>query len=175
MSPTPTTQATEEEILLRVFQAATRTAQHVIVIAGAGLSAASDGGGLWRSLDATSLATPSASATNPSLVWQFYHYRRVKAFETRPNKAHNLLAKLSVPSFLKTVAPAAKTYHLITQNVDGLSTTALQMHGRIFNVKCTECDYCAKDLSNPLCPSLDVSNIGSYHDAGSKEVDIPES
>lgn len=41
MSPTPTTQATEEEILLRVFQAATRTAQHVIVIAGAGLSAAS--------------------------------------------------------------------------------------------------------------------------------------
>ena len=43
-----------------------------------GIPTFQDGGGLWRSLDATTLATPTAFATNPSLVWQFYHYRRVK-------------------------------------------------------------------------------------------------
>lgn len=89
------------------FQEALKRSQHIIVIAGAGLSAASgkaalklDGkdvlctliritkhagiptfrgaGGMWRSLDATNLATPEAFEANPSLVWQFYHHRRVK-------------------------------------------------------------------------------------------------
>jgi NAD-dependent deacetylase sirtuin 5 len=31
---------------------------------------------MWRSLNAISLATPEAFNANPSLVWQFYHYRR---------------------------------------------------------------------------------------------------
>ena len=83
------------------FRDALRSSKYIIVIAGAGLSAASgthfvyhpnenadlglegiptfrDGGGMWRSLDATSLATPEAFKENPSLVWQFYHYRRTK-------------------------------------------------------------------------------------------------
>jgi NAD+-dependent protein deacetylase sirtuin 5 len=33
---------------------------------------------MWRSLNAMSLATPEAFAQDPSLVWQFYHYRREK-------------------------------------------------------------------------------------------------
>jgi NAD-dependent deacetylase sirtuin 5 len=86
------------------FKDAFAQAKHVIVIAGAGLSAPSgwqisnlsfkfppdlgtpmagiptfrDGGGMWRSLDATSLATPEAFNTNPSFIWQFYHHRRQK-------------------------------------------------------------------------------------------------
>ena len=85
------------------FQETLHRAQHIIVIAGAGLSAASGecdscargaflkeymvitgiptfrgAGGLWRSLNATELATPEAFEENPSLVWQFYHHRRVK-------------------------------------------------------------------------------------------------
>lgn len=66
------------------FQAALKRSQHIIIIAGAGLSAASGiptfrgAGGMWRSLDATNLATPEAFTANPSLVWQFYHHRRVK-------------------------------------------------------------------------------------------------
>ncbi len=83
------------------FRDALRSSKNIVVIAGAGLSAASgahpipclivvahvniegiptfrDGGGMWRSLDATSLATPTAFKENPSLVWQFYHYRRTK-------------------------------------------------------------------------------------------------
>ena len=36
-------------------------------------------GGLWRKYDAMSLASYSAFKTNPSRVWQFYHYRREKS------------------------------------------------------------------------------------------------
>lgn len=84
------------------FREAFKNSTHIVVIAGAGLSAASgerstsppttslhaefhegiptfrDGGGMWRALDATTLATPEAFSHNPALVWQFYHYRRTK-------------------------------------------------------------------------------------------------
>jgi len=157
----------DEDHVLQNFRDAVRKSQNIVVVAGAGLSAASgiptfrDGGGIWRALDAASLATPTAFELDPSLVWQFYHYRRVKALQAQPNEAHMLLAKLSVPKYLKIVAPAAKTFHLITQNVDGLSIAAVkslagqlsnnqarldrvqvdsitQMHGSLFDIKCTK-------------------------------------
>ncbi|KAG5339851.1 hypothetical protein C0989_003308 [Termitomyces sp. Mn162] len=159
-----------------------------------------NGGGLWQSLEATKLATPEAFAANPSLVWQFYHYRRIKALAAQPNDAHKLLAKMSIPNYLKTIAPVANSYHLVTQNVDRLSFNALetlskdldskkssadrprkdsvyQMHGRLFEVKCTSCGWFEEDLNNPLCPALGEadSKLQDYHDAGSKISDIPES
>ncbi|KIJ12466.1 hypothetical protein PAXINDRAFT_177174 [Paxillus involutus ATCC 200175] len=184
-----------------------RAAEHIIVLAGAGLSAASgiptfrDGGGMWRSLDPTSLATPEAFAANPSLVWQFYHYRRTKALAARPNAAHDIIAKLSIPTYLKKVAPNAKSFHLITQNIDGLSSMALEsllekthavdapegvsipkasiveMHGRLFDVKCTECGSCQEDRSPALCPALSGADdtFQNYQDAGTHEIKIPES
>lgn len=103
---------------------ALRVSKNIIVIAGAGLSAASggflrcyqnpslqllshfeytgiptfrDGGGLWRSLDATTLATPTAFAANPSLVWQFYHYRRVKqvSYITAARRTYHVIGPLT--------------------------------------------------------------------------------
>jgi NAD-dependent SIR2 family protein deacetylase len=44
----------------------------------AGIPTFRGSGGLWRKYDAITLATPEAFAENPSLVWQFYHYRREK-------------------------------------------------------------------------------------------------
>lgn len=86
----------------------------------------------------------------------------------------------------------------MTQNVDGLSTVALkiladestsktapidrvrmdsvlEMHGRLFDVKCTSCHFCAEDISDPLCDSLGTAGLEDYHTAGSKLNDIPES
>ncbi|KZT12699.1 DHS-like NAD/FAD-binding domain-containing protein [Laetiporus sulphureus 93-53] len=148
------------------FRLAFKAAEHIIVVAGAGLSAAS--------------ATPDAFAANPSLVWQFYHYRRTKALMAQPNAAHRTLAKLSIPLYLKKVAPNAKSSHLITQNVDGLSTAALQslsdttmpktsileMHGRLFDVQW--------DRSASLCAALATADesIQNYQEAGTKEITI---
>ncbi|TFY76975.1 hypothetical protein EWM64_g7036 [Hericium alpestre] len=205
---------------IAAFRGSFRKSKHIVIVAGAGLSAASgiptfrDGGGMWRSLDATALATPEAFQSNPSVVWQFYHYRRTKALQAKPNAAHEILAKLSVRKYMRKVAPEAKSFHLVTQNVDRLSVRALQsfssrlvptsspreintdtksdipatcqppitfpnsileMHGRICDVQCTQCDFHQEDLSDPLCPALGAADASfqDYHDAGSKETNIP--
>lgn len=108
---------------------------------------------------------------------------------------------MSVPAYLKRVAPSAKSFHLVTQNVDRLSVMALQtiadrlapaspdappkrlvypasileMHGKLYDVKCTQCDYCGEDRTDPLCPALGAADASfkDYKDAGSKEINIP--
>ena len=132
--------------------------------------------------------------------------RCYRASEARPNAAHEVIAKMSSPMYLKNVAPNAKTFHLVTQNVDRLSVLALQqveeklnqerahtdgsgrtsrrivspnsiieMHGRIYDVKCTQCDHCQEDRSMPLCTALGAADaeFSDYNDAGSKQIDIP--
>lgn len=92
--------------------------KRILALLGAGISASSGlptfrgAGGLWRSYDATSLATPEAFEENPGLVWQFYSYRRHMALQAEPNKAHYAIAEL-----------ARKNEHFITlsQNVDGMN------------------------------------------------------
>ena len=72
-------------------------AKHVVILTGAGVSAESGvptfrgAGGLWRTYNATDLATPSAFRTNPSLVWEFYHHRRENMLSKSPNNViHSL-------------------------------------------------------------------------------------
>ena len=75
-------------------------ARKVVVITGAGVSAESNiptfrgAGGYWRRYEATSLATPGAFRSNPSLVWEFYHYRRELVRKCSPNNGHKALALL---------------------------------------------------------------------------------
>ena len=38
------------------------------------------------------LASPSAFAADPSLVWEFYHYRREVMSSKEPNPAHHAIA-----------------------------------------------------------------------------------
>jgi NAD+-dependent protein deacetylase sirtuin 5 len=54
--------------------------------------------------------------------------------------------------------------------------SVLQMHGSLFDVKCTQCGHTVHDLTNPLCPSLSVADLQleSYADAGSKEINISQ-
>lgn len=67
------------------FRSVLHTAKNILVLSGAGLSAASGvptfrgNGGMWRKYDAASLATPQAFAENQSRVWQFCHYRRERS------------------------------------------------------------------------------------------------
>jgi NAD-dependent deacetylase len=83
--------------------------------------------------DPRELATPSAFARNPKLVWDRYAWRREHVAAARPNAGHLALAELErrVPEFA-----------LITQNVDGLHQRAgsgkpIELHGNITRVKCS--------------------------------------
>ncbi|KAL0953442.1 hypothetical protein HGRIS_004675 [Hohenbuehelia grisea] len=155
------------------------SSKKILVLSGAGLSAASGiptyrggSGGLWRNYNSASLATPAAFAESQSRVWQFYHHWRELVLKTVPNPAHYVLTRLAIPSIRRKIAPHSELTH-VTQNVDGLLTQALaevqaslgeseqpaeliEMHGRLFDVKCTahDCGYTETNRQSPICPAL---------------------
>jgi len=66
-----------------------RSAQHMTVLTGAGISAESGvptfrqtQTGLWAQYESTQLATPQAFQRNPRLVWEWYEWRRELAAQT---------------------------------------------------------------------------------------------
>ena len=110
-------------------------AQNIVVLSGAGASAESGiptfrgAGGLWRTFVAQELATPSAFARNPSLVWEFYSYRREVALSKYPNNAH-----LTIAEFQKRLKKEDRDVTVITQNIDELHQRAgtenvIELHG----------------------------------------------
>lgn len=88
-----------------------------------------------------------------------------------PNEGHRTLARLTIPSFRKTVSPYSTFVH-VTQNIDVLSPEALiqavalahedadgqiiEMHGNIFDVVCCahDCDYQERVITSPISPAL---------------------
>ncbi|KAG8722927.1 hypothetical protein FRC08_000027 [Ceratobasidium sp. 394] len=164
---------------ISAFRSALQQSKRIIIVAGAGLSTASGiptfrgAGGYWRSFEATRLATPEAFAANPSLVWQFYHYRREKVFACKPNNAHHVIARLLRHEYRQPIAPLANQCTLITQNVDGLSIRAreelaasdptsansesgdiIEMHGRLVDTLCKRCEDRRSNTQSPICPAL---------------------
>ena len=121
---------------------ALRNARTVAALTGAGVSAESGvptfrdaQTGLWAQFDPCELATPSAFARNPTLVWDWYAMRRALVRGVAPNAGHYALAALDdhVPECL-----------VATQNVDGLHQQAgsrwvIELHGNITRVKCASC------------------------------------
>jgi NAD-dependent deacetylase len=119
-----------------------RTADHVAVLTGAGISAESgiptfrDPDGIWEQFDPQELANVEAFLENPELVQGWYRHRRELAEETEPNPGHRALATLEahVPDFT-----------LITQNVDDLhhqagSERVVELHGNITRNYCIDCE-----------------------------------
>ncbi|KAL1762340.1 DHS-like NAD/FAD-binding domain-containing protein [Schizophyllum commune] len=165
------------------FRRVLASSTHIVVVAGAGLSAASgiptfrDTGGLWHGRDPDEVATPAAFAKDPAMVWQFYHKRREEAKRAQPNAGHYALAMLCEPAHLRAVAPRARSLSLFTQNIDGLNTRAreavgrhvwpmgrapgagvphplFEMHGRVLDTLCTVCGYREHNVMDLACPAL---------------------
>ncbi|KAI9872762.1 MAG: hypothetical protein M1830_001219 [Pleopsidium flavum] len=153
---------------LESFTSHLHSSKHILALLGAGLSASSGlptfrgAGGLWRSHNAISLATPEAFTTDPALVWQFYSYRRHMALRARPNRAHYALAEL---------ARRKEGFLTLSQNVDGLSQRANHprdklhlLHGSLFDVRCTSfyCNYAEQDVfTDPIVPALAIPKEGA--------------
>ena len=131
-------------------------AKKISFLTGAGLSAASNlptfrgEEGYWKKYNPLDLATQTAFNKNAKLVWEWYYERRRLVINTNPNYAHYAIAELE----------RYKDVWVITQNIDGLhkaagSNNILELHGNIFNVKCTNCNFRGKiDNEFPPPPPL---------------------
>jgi len=136
------------------------SAAHLVVLTGSGISAESGiptfreaQTGLWQRFDPLELATPTAFATNPQLVWDWYAWRRQLIADAKPNLGHQALVALQkyMPRFT-----------LITQNVDGLHQLAgsydvLELHGNIRRTICSVerievTDWPSGKDAPPRCP-----------------------
>ena len=116
-----------------------RAARHVAALTGAGISAESGvptfrdaQTGLWARFDPTELASPTAFARDPRLVWEWYQWRRELVATAQPNPGHYALVEL---------ARRVPVFTLITQNVDNLhqaagSSNLIELHGNLQRTKC---------------------------------------
>lgn len=112
-----------------------RSARHIAVLSGAGMSAESGVPtfrdaltGLWARFDPRQLATEEAFRHQPQLVWDWYAERRVAVERVRPNAGHAAIAEFQQRH------PGRLT--VVTQNVDGLHQRAgspgvLALHGNL--------------------------------------------
>lgn len=131
-----------------------------VVLTGSGISAESGvptfreaQTGLWARFDPQELATPEAFERDPSLVWDWYAWRRKLVAEARPNPGHLAISRMQelVPDLT-----------LVTQNVDDLhqragSREVIELHGNIRRTKCSvegmEVEEYDDTESPPVCPS----------------------
>ncbi len=126
--------------------------KRIAVLTGAGISAESGiptfrgEEGLWKTYRAEELATPHAFARDPRLVWEWYDWRRGIIGSKDYNPGHEVLAGW------EKLFP---TFHVITQNIDGLhqkagSQNILELHGNIWKLRCTEEGTITEDHTAPF-------------------------
>ena len=81
---------------MKAFREVFKKSKNIVILTGAGVSAESGvptfrgAGGFWRTYQAQDLATMNAFRKNPSLVWEFYHYRREVMITKSPNPVRTL-------------------------------------------------------------------------------------
>lgn len=116
----------------------------VVILSGAGISAESgigtfrDNGGLWEDYKISEVCTVGCMAKNREKVLEFYDKRRVELESVKPNKSHEIIARL------KEKHP--NDIAIITQNVDDLFERAncndiIHLHGFLPSIRCRKCDY----------------------------------
>src|SRR5690606_18832114 len=121
---------------------ALRSARHVVVFTGAGVSAESgiptfrdSLTGLWERFDAAALATPAAFRQDPPLVWGWYEWRRMKVLQPSSNRSHRAIAELAqhVPRLPQ-----------VTESADDLpgrpgNSDVIHLHGSLHRPRCLRC------------------------------------
>jgi NAD-dependent deacetylase len=127
------------DALRRLF----RTAQNIVVLTGAGVSAESGvptfrGGGrttVWKGMPFDVISSATMLEHDLPAVWEWFNFRRERLAALQPNPAHEAIASWQdkFPEFA-----------LVTQNIDGLHQAAgsrhvIEMHGNIWRARCFDC------------------------------------
>jgi NAD-dependent deacetylase len=131
-----------EEDIRRASYAISRSSC-VVALTGSGISAESGlptfrgSDAVWEGCRPEDLASPEAFKADPKRVWEWYNKRREQVSKVKPNAGHYAMCKFR---------DMCKHFVVITQNCDGLHTRAgspnvVELHGNIWRVLCTECDY----------------------------------
>ncbi len=119
-----------------------RTARHVVLFSGSGISAESGiptfrdaQVGLWARHDPATLATRAAFDADPSFVYGWYEWRRSQIRAAHPGTAHHAVVALS---------RLTERFTIVTQNVDDLheragSGAVIHLHGEIAHPYCESC------------------------------------
>ncbi len=92
-------------------------------------------GGIWKSYDYQHYACQRAFDRDPAKVWEFHNFRRELVARCQPNRGHDIITRAA--AMLPDVC-------IVTQNIDGLharagATTAHELHGNLFRVRCPRC------------------------------------
>ncbi|OXA40546.1 NAD-dependent protein deacylase sirtuin-5, mitochondrial [Folsomia candida] len=145
------------------FQKVFQSSKFIVVLTGAGISAESGiptfrgEGAYWRGFSIEDIAMMSKFTSDPSLVWELYHFRREVVFPKIPNVAHTTLTEVQ-----ERLQSEGKTLKIITQNIDELHTRAgskdvIELHGTLFKTRCINpnCAHVADNYDSPICPALD--------------------
>jgi NAD-dependent SIR2 family protein deacetylase len=119
------------------------TAQRVLVLTGAGISAESGvptfrGGGnsaVWKGLPFDVISSAQMVKRDLPAVWEWFDYRRDILKSLAPNAAHKAIVGWQ---------NKFSEFTLVTQNVDGLhqyagATDVIEMHGSIWRARCISC------------------------------------
>ena len=120
---------------MNAFRKIFAKAKNIVVLTGTGISIESGVptfkgvGGFWKKHPMQLLATPAFFEANPSLVWEFYSYRREVVHSKSPNPAHEAIAQLE-----KRLKPQGRSVVVVTISVDGLhkragSENVIEFHG----------------------------------------------
>ncbi|XP_034232116.1 NAD-dependent protein deacylase sirtuin-5, mitochondrial-like [Thrips palmi] len=158
---------------VKAFHEVFKKSKNIVVLTGAGVSAESGiptfrgSGGFWRKYQATDLATPTAFKRDPSLVWEFYHYRREVVMAASPNKAHTALAEAE-----RRLTAEGRQFNVVTQNVDGLhlkagSSNVLELHGSLMKTRCLKCEDVRENRDSPICPALEGRGLPDVNSCSS--------
>lgn len=121
-----------------------RTAERVLVLTGAGVSAESGvptfrGGGnttVWKGMPFDVISSSTMVQRDLPAVWEWFDYRRNLLKQLKPNAAHHAIANWQQRFPQLTV---------VTQNIDGLhqaagSNNVIELHGSIWRSRCIDCN-----------------------------------
>jgi len=129
------------ELLTSIAKERIYSSRKVVILTGAGISAESgiptfrDKDGIWTKFSPEELANFDAFYKNTKIVSEWYKKRRDIIEKKHPNPGHFALKEMEqlFPSF-----------HIITQNIDGLhqkagSEKVIELHGNIMRNYCINC------------------------------------